>query len=74
MLKRNGQVCKIKEQYIIDPVTELTLVFRVTPQGEARLSLDGDNLAFGNRDFQFNQDGVLVGTGTGICPNKCDFA
>ena len=74
MLKRNGQTCKIKEQYIIDPVTELTLVFRVTPQSEAGLHLLGDSLPLSNRDFQFNEGGTLVGTGTGVCADKCNFS
>lgn len=66
MLKQNAQTLCIKEQIINDPVTELTLIFRVTPSGEARLQLLGDNLLFGNRDFQFDRDGELVGTGTGV--------
>lgn len=66
MLKPNGQTCNIKEQLIGDPVTGLTLLFRVTPDGEARLHLLGDNLPFGNRDFQFDINGKLAGTGTGI--------
>jgi hypothetical protein len=73
MLKKSGKTCKIKEQYIIDLVTELTLIFRVTSHGEARLHLIGDNLPFGNRDFQFNEEGVLAGTGTGIYADKCDI-
>jgi len=42
------------------------LVFRLTPSGEPRLHIVGDILPFGNRDFQFNSDGELVGTGTGM--------
>jgi hypothetical protein len=71
MIKRNGKTCKIKEQFIDDKVTGLMLIFRVTPNGEARLHLLGDSLPFGNRDFQFSRDGELVGTGTGVCP--CRF-
>ncbi|MDH5695235.1 MAG: hypothetical protein OEZ00_01305 [Dehalococcoidia bacterium] len=70
MLKPNTKVLKIKEQFINDDVTGLLLIFRVTPDGEARLHLIGDILPFGNRDFQFNKDGELVGTGTGLCPCK----
>ena len=66
MLKPNAKTLQIKEQIINDLVTELTLIFRVAQGGEARLQLLGDNLPFGNRDFQFNKDGKLVGTGTGV--------
>lgn len=72
MLKTDAKPLNIKEQLINDPVTDLTLVFRVTPAGEARLHLTGPNLPFGNRDFQFNSRGELVGTGTGVCPCKLD--
>ncbi len=65
MLKRDGKTLKIKEQLINDPVTGLTLIFRVTPSGEARLHLSGESLPFGNRDFQFDENGELAGTGTG---------
>jgi hypothetical protein len=66
MLKRNAKTVKIKEQVINDLVTGLTLIFRVTPSGEARLHLLGDNLPFGNRDFQFDKNGKLAGTGMGV--------
>lgn len=66
MLKPNAKDCKIKEQVINDVVSNLLLVFRVTPSGETRLSLMGNSLPYGNRDFQF-VDGELVGTGTGLC-------
>ena len=59
MLKQNAKTAKIKEQVINDLVTGLTLIFRVTPSGEARLHLLGDNLPFGNRDFQFDRNGNL---------------
>lgn len=73
MLKLNPQTLKIKEQLINDAVTDLMLIFRVTPSGEARLHISGFNLPYGNRDFQFNKDGELVGTGTGtLCPCKDD--
>ena len=70
MLKLNAKTLHIKEQIINDLVTGLTLIFRVTPSGEARLQLLGDNLPFGNRDFQFDKDGRLAGTGTGMCSCK----
>ena len=66
MLKLNAQTLQIKEQLINDLVTGLTLIFRVTPNGEASLQLLGDNLPFENRDFQFDRDGRLTGTGTGV--------
>ena len=66
MLKLNAQTLKIKEQVINDAVTDLMLIFRVTPSGEARLHLTGTNLPFGNRDFQFDENGELAGTGTGL--------
>lgn len=73
MLKQNAKTLQIKEQLINDLVTGLTLIFRVAPDGEAQLQLLGDTLPFGNRDFQFDKDGKLAGTGTGVrgyCDNK----
>ena len=67
---KNAKTIKIKEQMINDVVTDLMLVFRVTSSGEACLHLVGSILPFGNRDFEFNVDGELVGTGTGLCPCK----
>ena len=43
------------------------LIFKLTQSGEPRLHLIGDSLPFGNRDFQFDCNGELVGTGTGTC-------
>ena len=71
MLKQNAKTVKIKEQLIDDPATGLMLIFRVTPSGEGRLHIIGDCLPFGNRDFQFDVDGILAGTGTGFS-NSCD--
>jgi len=71
MLRKNGKTLYIKEQVINDLVTNLTLMFRVTPDGEARLHILGDDLPFGNRDFQFDTNGVLAGTGTGT--KLCDL-
>jgi len=64
--KPNGKLFQVKEQMINDLTTGLMLVFRVTPSGEPRLHVQGNALPFGNRDFQFNQKGELVGTGTGM--------
>ena len=66
MLKQKAKTAHIKEQIRNDLVTVLTLILRVTPNGEARLHILGDKLMFGNRDFQFDGDGVLVGTGTSV--------
>ena len=66
MLRHNARYVKIKEQVINDRATGLMIVFRVTPSCEPRLHLIGDILPFGNRDFQFNKHGDLVGTGTGL--------
>jgi len=74
MLRTNSKTLNIKEQFIDDPVTGLTLMFRVTPSGESRLHILGDNLPYGNRDFQFDKNGKLAGTGTGLyCPNEDCF-
>jgi hypothetical protein len=72
MLKQNAKTLYIKEQIINDLVTGLTLIFRVTPSGEARLHLSGDVLPFGNRDFQFDKYGNEAGAGVGLCPNSCN--
>jgi len=72
MIKQNAKTLQIKEQYINDLVTGLTLIFRVTPSGEARLQLTGDNLPFGNRNFQFDKNGKLAGTGTGLGLKSCE--
>jgi len=74
MLKPNAKTPKIKEQLINDEITGLTLIFRVTPHGEARLHLLGDILPFGNRDFQFDGSGELAGTGVGmgVCEYNAD--
>ena len=66
MLKQNAKTLYIKEQLINDLVTGFILIFRVAPNGESCLQLLGDNLPFGNRDFQFDKDGELAGTGTGV--------
>ena len=56
---------RIKEQMINDEASGLLLILSVAPSGrEYRIQLVGDYLPFGNRDFQFNQDGELVGRGT----------
>ncbi len=72
MLKQNAKTLKIKEQIINDAVTGLTLIFRVTPSGEARLHLISEILPFGNRDIMFDADGNEAGAGTGLC-SDCYF-
>jgi hypothetical protein len=72
VLRPNAKTVKIKEQVINDLATGLTLIFEVTPSGEeARVRLIGPALPFGNRDFQFNKEGELVGAGTGL--SGCGF-
>ncbi len=72
MLRTNAKTLSIKEQVINDSVTGLTLIFRVTPSCEANLHILGDDLPFGNRDFQFDKGGKLVGTGAGL-NGTCTF-
>ena len=64
MLKPDAKTLNIKEQFVNDEVTGLILIFRVAPNGEARLHIGGESLPFGNRDFQFDSNGELIGTGT----------
>ena len=71
MLRKNAKYVRIKEQVINDRATGLMILVRLTPSGESRLHLLGDILPFGNRDFQFNKDGELVGRGTGT--SKCEI-
>jgi hypothetical protein len=54
----------IKEQVVKDPFTELTIEFEVRESGEFRLFLSGSMLPLDNREFHFDEDGDLVGTGT----------
>ncbi|MBA7578993.1 hypothetical protein ES708_20859 [subsurface metagenome] len=70
MLKPDAKTLHIKEQIIDDLVTGITLIFQATPSGEARLHLLGDALPLGNRDFQFDVNGKLVGTGSRV--DYCD--
>ncbi len=64
-VKPNAKTAQVKEQIFEDLVTELTLVFSVRSDGGLRLTLCGDNLPFGNRDFIFSPDGEIGATGTG---------
>jgi hypothetical protein len=63
--KPNGESIVLREQIIEDEVTNLTLMIERTPSGEGRIRILGD-LPFGNRDFAFDSEGRLVGTGTGV--------
>jgi hypothetical protein len=61
----------IQEQVIEDHPSGLTFTIWRTPDGEGRIRVSGD-LPLGNRDFQFDKRGRLVGTGTsvgGSCPS-----
>jgi len=66
MLKRDAKTLRIKEQMINDLTTGLMVLLRVTPDGEARIEINGDTLPLGNRSFQFDSDGQLVSTGTSV--------
>ena len=66
MIKPEAKTVKIKEQCINDLPTGLMLIFRVTPSGESRLQLIGEALPYGSRDFQFDIEGKLAGTGTAV--------
>jgi|GEM_PF-1411944 hypothetical protein len=69
--ERQQRTVATQEQVIDDTrASGLTLAFWRTPGGEGRIRITGD-LPFGNRDFQFNESGELVGSGTGVagaCP------
>jgi hypothetical protein len=62
----------LQEQVIEDSLASgLTLTIWRTPSGEGRIRVSGD-LPYGNRDFQFDSSGGLVGTGTSTvdaCPS-----
>ena len=65
-LKPGGTTVKIAEQIIEDGVSELTIQFAAYPGGGSRLSLTGP-FPFGNRDIIFDADGVVCGSGAGMC-------
>lgn len=46
----------IKEQTVSDPVTGLTLEFKVDEEGQPVLRLYGERLVFGNRTIVFEDD------------------
>ncbi len=64
--KPNGESIRLREQIIEDEVSGLTIQIERTPNGEGRVRLFG-NIPFRHRDFAFDRDGRLVGTGTGTC-------
>jgi len=66
MGEKNDRPLTIKQQIIKDLPSGLTIIFEVVSSGEGRMRLRGSNLPFGNRDFQFDSNGELVGTGTGL--------
>jgi len=63
----------LREQVIEDSLgSGLTLTVWRTPEGEGRIRVSGADLPYGNRDFQFDTEGRLVGTGTSTtdpCPS-----
>lgn len=66
VLKKNAKTINVKQQAIKDLPTGLTIIFEVVSSGEGRMRLCGSILPFGNRDFQFDSNGELVGTGTDL--------
>lgn len=56
--------CQITEQVIEDPVSGLTFQFEKMPNGDTSMRVYGESLEFGNRTFEFNEDGTLIGRGT----------
>ena len=66
-LKPGAKDCVVKEQIIEDLVTGLTIQIRKYSDdpGGCQISIHGECLRFGNRDFIFNKDGEITGTGTG---------
>lgn len=63
-VKSDAMSWSVPEQIVDDPPSGLTVQFEVAPDGEYVLRLYGDNLPFGNRQFNFSPDGQLVGRGT----------
>lgn len=68
-IAETGKLCNIVEQVIEDPVTDLTIEFEVMPYGDTKMRILGPNLRFGNREFIFDQNGILGATGTAVACN-----
>lgn len=68
-IKDNAKPWIVKEQIVEDPVSELTFQFEVMPDGEFKLRIFGNSLAYGNRELSFDKTGKQVGAGTftGVC-------
>lgn len=65
--KPNGDVCRIREQMIEDPVSGLTFQFVCKRGSDAPYRLlIYDDLPFGNREFLFNAEGAEAGAGTAL--------
>ena len=61
-----GGTVLLREQIIDDAdVSGITIMIERTPSGEGRLRITGE-LPFGGRDFAFDADGQLAGTGTSM--------
>lgn len=54
----------IPEQIVDDPASGLSFQFEKAPDGEMVLHVFGVSLPCGNRQFNFDKDGKLVGRGT----------
>jgi hypothetical protein len=67
-VKPAGEMCAIREQIIEDPVSGLIFqIAHVSDDQEApvRIKVFG-NLPYGNREFLFDRNGMLAGTGTAL--------
>ena len=73
-LKPGAKDCVIKEQIIECIITGLTFQFRSCSDDSAYgciITVQGDNLPYGNRDMYFMKDGTYDGgciSTAGICP------
>ena len=66
-VKPNGRACTIQEQIIEDPVSGLSFQFLIVDGTSApvRLRISG-NIPNGNREFVFDDTGVMTGAGTSL--------
>lgn len=61
----SSETVQIQEQVIHDEASGVTLSIWQTPSGEGRIRIAGPTLPL-DRDFQFDADGNLVGTGSAV--------
>ena len=63
-VKPNAKDCVIKQQIVECLATNLTLQFSAPPENSASgriITIQGENLPFGNRDMFFKKDGTCDG-------------